>query len=159
MLSNTTYKTLVNLTFPLLVVYVQLPHVYLYRTSIITNVQLHYVCISSLRLLIFLCFLENKILQICKLWIYADDYHYPFPKQLILDSSKLKEFADNNFRFDDKGRNFSTPVENTVEKGEIAHYKQFLLFPLCFQKTCTAKHMKPGLVWERINPFPHNDTF
>ena len=29
-------------------------------------------------------------------------------------------------------------VENTVKKGEIAHYKQFLLFPLCFQKTCTA---------------------
>ena len=24
------------------------------------------------------------------------------------------------------------PFENTVEKGEIAHNKQFLLFPLCF---------------------------
>ena len=23
-------------------------------------------------------------------------------------------------------------------KGEIAHYEQFLLFPQCFQKTCTA---------------------
>ena len=29
-------------------------------------------------------------------------------------------------------------VENTVEKGEIAHYEQFLLFPQCFQKTSTA---------------------
>ena len=29
-------------------------------------------------------------------------------------------------------------VENTVEKGEIAHYEQFLLCPQCFQKTCTA---------------------
>ena len=28
--------------------------------------------------------------------------------------------------------------ENTVGKGEIAHYEQFLLFPQCFQKTCTA---------------------
>ena len=29
-------------------------------------------------------------------------------------------------------------LENTVEKGEIARYEQFLLFPQCFQKTCTA---------------------
>ena len=29
---------------------------------------------------------------------------YPFPKQQILDSSKLKDFADNNFRFNDNGR-------------------------------------------------------
>ena len=26
-------------------------------------------------------------------------------------------------------------------KGEIAHYKQFLLFPQCFRKTCT-RHVK-----------------
>ena len=29
-------------------------------------------------------------------------------------------------------------VENAVGKGEIARYEQFLLFPQCFQKTCTA---------------------
>ena len=29
-------------------------------------------------------------------------------------------------------------VENTVEKGDIAHYKQLLLFPQFFQKTCNA---------------------
>ena len=28
--------------------------------------------------------------------------------------------------------------ENTVGKGEIAPCKQFVLFPQCFQKTCTA---------------------
>ena len=33
--------------------------------------------------------------------------------------------------------NFTKRVENTVEKGEIACYKQFLLFPQCFQKTST----------------------
>ena len=36
-------------------------------------------------------------------------------------------------------------VENTVGKGEIARYKQFLLFPQCFQKTYTAHTEKPGL--------------
>ena len=29
-------------------------------------------------------------------------------------------------------------IENTVGKGEIARYEQFLLFPQCFQKTYTA---------------------
>ena len=45
------------------------------------------------------------------------------------DSSKLNEFADNNFRFDENGRKLCKQVENTVGKGEIAGYKQFLLFP------------------------------
>ena len=62
----------------------------------------------------------------------------PFPKQQILDSSKLKEFAADNFKFDENGRKFSKRVGNIVGKGEIAHYGQFLLFPLCFKKTCTA---------------------
>ena len=62
----------------------------------------------------------------------------PFPKQQILDSSKLKGFADNNFKFDKNGRMFFKWVENTVVKGEIARYEQFLLFPQCLQKTCTA---------------------
>ena len=35
-------------------------------------------------------------------------------------------------------KKFSKQVENTVEKGEIARYEQFLLFPQCFQKTSTA---------------------
>ena len=41
-------------------------------------------------------------------------------------------------------------VENTVGKGEIASFEQFLLYPQCFQKTCTADLYKPGLVWERV---------
>ena len=65
-------------------------------------------------------------------------YCLPFPKQQILDSPKLKEFADDNFKSDGSGRMISKRVENTVGKGENAHYEQFLLFPQCFQKTCTA---------------------
>ena len=52
--------------------------------------------------------------------------------------SKVKDFADDNFRFDENVRNFSNWVEN-VSKGEIACYQQFLLFPQCFQKICTAE--------------------
>ena len=62
----------------------------------------------------------------------------PFPNNKILDSSKLKEFADDIIEFDENGNEFSNRVENTVGKGEIARYEQFLLFPQCFKKTCTA---------------------
>ena len=58
------------------------------------------------------------------------------PKRQILDYSKLKDFADDNFKFEDNGRNFFKRVENTVGKGEIA---QCLLFPQWFQKTCTVQ--------------------
>ena len=56
----------------------------------------------------------------------------------MLDSSKLKVFADDNFRFDEIGKKLFKWVENTLGKGEIAHYEQFLLFSQCFQKTCSA---------------------
>ena len=50
-------------------------------------------------------------------------------RQLPDDSSKLKEFADDNFKLDENGKKVSKRVENTVGKGEIARYEQFLLFP------------------------------
>ena len=59
-----------------------------------------------------------------------------FSKQRILNSSKLKQPVVGNFKFDENSRKFSRWVENTEGKGEIAHYGQFLLFPLCFQKAC-----------------------
>ena len=45
----------------------------------------------------------------------------PLPDDNILDWSKLKQSADDNFRFDENSRKFSNWVENTVGKGEIAH--------------------------------------
>ena len=60
------------------------------------------------------------------------------PKRQILDPSKLKKFADDNFKLDKNSRKFSKRVENTVGKGENARYEQFLLFPQCFQKACTV---------------------
>ena len=47
----------------------------------------------------------------------------PFPKRKILDPSKLKEFSDDNSKFDEMGKKLSKRVENTVGKGEIAHYE------------------------------------
>ena len=50
----------------------------------------------------------------------------------------MKEFADNNFNFDENGGNLLKRVENTVRNGEIARFEQFLLFLQCFQETYTA---------------------
>ena len=61
-----------------------------------------------------------------------------FPKQQIVDSSKLKVFAGDNFKFNENGSKFLKRVENTVGKGEIACYEQFLLCPQYSQRTCTA---------------------
>ena len=69
---------------------------------------------------------------------------YPFPKRQI-----VKEFADDNFKFDENSRNFSKRVENTAGKGEIARYEQFLLFPV-FLKDLDLRHVKTGLVLERV---------
>ena len=37
----------------------------------------------------------------------------------------MKEFADDNFKFDEYARKFAKWVENTVGKGEIARYCSF----------------------------------
>ena len=49
------------------------------------------------------------------------------------------------------GRELSKWVENTLGKGEIAHYEQFLLFPQCFQKACFTGASKGVIVWEWVN--------
>ena len=64
-----------------------------------------------------------------KACFFFKQIHEPFPKQNILDSSKLKEFADDYFNFDENDRKSFTLVENTVGKGKIAHFEQFSLFP------------------------------
>ena len=71
----------------------------------------------------------------------------------MLDSSKLKQFADDNFKFDENSRKLSKLVENTVGKGEIARYEQFLLFPQCFQKVYFPGASKGVIVWEWVNRF------
>ena len=68
-------------------------------------------------------------------------------------TSKLKEFAENNFEFEENGRKLSEWVENTVGKGQIACYEQFLLFPQRFQKACFPGASKGVIVWEWVNCF------
>ena len=61
----------------------------------------------------------------------------PFPNDK-LKTLKFKQFADDNFKFDENGKNFSKRVENTIGKAEIPHYEHFLLFPQCFPSNHTT---------------------
>ena len=74
----------------------------------------------------------------------------PITRQQILDSFKLMQFADDNFKFDGNSRKLSKQVENTVGKGEIARYEQFLLFLQCFQKACFPGASKGIIVWDGL---------
>ena len=73
----------------------------------------------------------------------------PFPNNKILDSSKLKKFADDNFKLDDNGIKFSKQVENTVGKGEITCYEQFLLFHSVFRRLVLQTRKNQGLFGKR----------
>ena len=75
----------------------------------------------------------------------------------------MKDFADDNLKFEENGRKLFKPVENAVGKGEIARYKQFLFFPQCFQKACFQEASKGVILWEWVkadgacfNPLPED---
>ena len=77
----------------------------------------------------------------------------PLPDDKILDWPKLKQFADENFRFDENSRKLSKLVESTVGKGEIAGYEEFLLFPQCFQKAYFPGASIGVILWEWVKRF------
>ena len=60
------------------------------------------------------------------------------------------------FKFNKNGRRLSKLVKNTVGKGEIACYEQFLLFPQYFQKARFPGASKGVIVWEwvKVNIVP-----
>ena len=93
--------------------------------------------------------LFGKSLNLC--WRPPVLTHY---KTTNFRSSKLKEFADNNFKFNENGIKVSKRVGNVVGKGEIARYEQFLLFPQCFQKACFPGASKGVIVREWVKILP-----
>ena len=87
------------------------------------------------------------------LFLFIYDHDYAFIITFWGDkfySSRLKEFAGDNFKFDENGKKLSKREENTMGKGEIARYEQFLLFPQCFQKACFQGVSKGVIVWEWV---------
>ena len=83
----------------------------------------------------------------------------PLPDDKILDWFKSKQTADDNFKFDENSRKFCKQVENSVGKGEIACYEQFLHFRQCFHKACFLEASNGVIVWEWVNSSLHNTIF
>ena len=69
----------------------------------------------------------------------------PLPDDKILDWSKLKQSADDNFEFDVNSRKFSKLIENTVGKGEIARCEQISVFSSVFKRLVSQGHQKVSL--------------
>ena len=67
---------------------------------------------------------------------------WPFPKRQNLDSSKLKEFADDILKFDINGRKFSKWVENTVGKKRNCSLWAISPFPTVFSKHLYCRQVK-----------------
>ena len=68
------------------------------------------------------------------------DPNEPFLKQQILDSSKLKEFADKNFKFKN-GRELTQQEENTVGTEKLLVTSIFSV-PTVFSEDFYCRHVK-----------------
>ena len=74
----------------------------------------------------------------------------PFPKRQILDPSKLKEFADNNFKFDETDRKFSKWLENW-EKEKLLVTSNFSFSHCVFKRLVLQTHKPQGLFQKGFN--------
>ena len=94
---------------------------------------------------------------VLRIWLSLRSVHISTFSLTLSQTKKFRplQFAYDNSILNDNGRKFSCSkqVENIVGKGKIARYEQFLLFPQCFQKICTADTSQPGLVRERVKSF------
>ena len=62
-------------------------------------------------------------------------------------SSKLKEFADDNFEFDENGRN----GRKHCGKEQFARYKQILLFHSVLKRLLQETGKNQGLIWKELS--------
>ena len=122
--------------------YVMLCYVMLGVTTILSSARSFSVHKSKFCCLLRINFDKPKALPYVKL---VNQPYQPITRRQILDSSKLKEFVDDNFKFDENDRKLSKRVKHTVGKGEIARYEQFLLFQQCFQKAFSQGRQKVSL--------------
>ena len=85
---------------------------------------------------------------------------YPFSKRQILDSSKLKEFANDNFRLMKMAESSPKWLKTLWEKEKllVMYTSNFFFSYSVFKKTCTADMLKKGLtvrktknlIWLRV---------
>ena len=88
-------------------------------------------------------------------FLFACVIFYPITRRQILDSSKLKEFADDNFKFDENGRKLSKQVENTGKRRNCS-FRAISPFPTVFSKGLFPRGASKGvIVWKWVNSASH----
>ena len=73
-----------------------------------------------------------------------------FPKDKILDSSKLKEFADDNFKFDKNGREFSEREKTQWDKEKLLVMSNISLCHRVFRRNVAQTSKNKGLFGRRL---------
>ena len=81
-------------------------------------------------------------LNLLSVHVLTSGKSWPFSKRKKLDPFKLKDFAGDNFRFDKNGGKVLQKGRNTMGKGEIARYEQFLLFSTVFSQESYCRYAK-----------------
>ena len=107
------------------------------------NVVLHFPIQISIFLVTFILSSANAFrLDLCRFFVVGKELTLyqtiltfnPLPDDKILDRSKLKQSADDDFKFDESSRKFSERVENTFGQGEIAILRAISPFSTVFSR-------------------------
>ena len=73
--------------------------------------------------------------------MYMEETVNPFPNEEFLDLSKLKEVADNTFKFNENSRKFSKGRKHSGKKEKLLIMSNFS-FPAMFSKELYSRHKK-----------------
>ena len=84
--------------------------------------------------------------------------YFPFPKRQVIDSSKLKEFADNNLKLDENGRKLSKQIENTAGERRNCSLRAISPIPTVFSKDLYCRHVKTRAYLDKVKT-QHNTTY
>ena len=83
-----------------------------------------------------------------------NNHSKPFPKQHILDTPRLKEFADDNFIFHENSREFSKRIENTLEKQKLIVTSNFFFSHSVFKRLILQICKNQGFFGKGLNCYP-----
>ena len=83
--------------------------------------------------------------------IFHSKWTSPFPKRQILDSSKLKELADNDFKFDENGRKSIQMGRKHWEKEKLLITSKFSFSHGVFKILLLQTRKNQGLFGKGLN--------
>ena len=81
-----------------------------------------------------------------------------FPKRQILASSKLIDFADDNFKFDENDRKFSKRLENTEGKEKCLVTSNFSFSCSVFTRAVLQTRKNQGLFGKGLKKDPYSQS-